>query len=150
MPPLKKIEYERFCQHYAKTANGAESYRVAGYKPKKPATAAANARRLLQKDIIQERLRELAEEMADESIADIREVQERLTAILRMKTKEEHIVVEGYGDGCSEAKIMETAPRLSDVIKAGVELAKMKGGYDSRLSVELTVPVFGGESDLED
>lgn len=150
MPPLKNIRHENFCLHYAETANATESYRNAGYKAKTENAISANATRLLKNDKVQQRLRELAEEMNEAKIADIREVHERLTAILRMETMEEHIVIEGCGEGESVARIVKTAPRLSDVIKAGVELAKMKGGYDSKLQVEVTVPVFGGEESLAD
>ena len=80
----------------------------------------------------------------------IKEVQERLTAILRGETKEEVVVVEGCGDGVSEAKIMNVKTSTREVIKAGVELAKMQGGYDNKLTLDLTIPVFGGEERLED
>ena len=50
----------------------------------------------------------------------------------------------------SEAKVMQIRTPTKEIIKAGVELAKMQGGYDSKLQVELTVPVFGGEDDLVD
>lgn len=149
MPPLKNIRHEQFCLHYARTANATEAYKQAGYSPKNENSAGANARRLLQNDKVKNRLAELAEEMNADKIADIREIHERLTAILRMEATEEHITTEGVGDGVTKTVIVETKPRLNDVIKAGTELAKMKGGYDSRVQVEITVPVFSGEDSLE-
>lgn len=147
---LLNVKQEAFCLHYAKTGNATESYKQAGYNPKNDNSAGANARRLLQKDKIKARLAELAEELASEKIANIKEVQERLTSILRGEIQEEQVVVEGCGDGVSEAKIIKRQPQLKDVIKAGETLAKMQGGFDNKVQVELTVPVFGGEDDIED
>lgn len=147
---LLNVKQEAFCLHYAKTGNATESYKQAGYNSKNDNSAGANARRLLQKDKIKVRLAELAEELASEKIANIKEVQERLTSILRGEIQEEQVVVEGCGDGVSEAKIIKRQPQLKDVIKAGETLAKMQGGFDNKVQVELTVPVFDGEDELED
>lgn len=147
---LLNVKQEAFCLHYAKTGNATESYKQAGYNPKNDNSAGANARRLLQKDKIKARLAELSEELASEKIANIKEVQERLTSILRGEIQEEQVVVEGCGDGVSEAKIIKRQPQLKDVIKAGETLAKMQGGFDNKVQVELTMPVFDGEDELED
>jgi phage terminase small subunit len=147
---LENPKWEAFCLHYAKTGNASEAYRVAGYKTKNERSIYSNCNRLLKNDDIKARLAELAAELASEKIAGIKEVQERLTAILRGETTEDVVIVEGCGDGVSEAKIMEVRVPTKDIIKAGVELAKMQGGYDSKLQVELTIPVFGGEERLED
>lgn len=147
---MLNVKQEAFCLHYAKTGNATESYKKAGYNPKNDNAAGASARRMLLNVKIRERLAQLAEELASEKIASVREVQERLTSILRGEVQEEQIVVEGCGDGVSEAKIMERKPQLKDIIKAGETLAKMQGGFDTKLQVEVTVPVFGGDDNLED
>ena len=147
---LLNPKQEAFCLHYAKTGNATESYKKAGYACKNDAVVAASAVRLLNQVKVKERLAELAEMAASEKIANIAEIQERLTAILRMQQTEEQVVVEGCGDGISEARIVKRAAQLKDVLKAGELLAKMQGGFENKLQVELTVPVFGGESDLED
>ena len=141
---------EAFCLHYAQTGNATESYKKAGYACKNDNAAAACARRLLISAKVQERLAELAEEMASDKIANIAEIQRRLTAILRMEQDEEQVVVEGCGDGVSEARTVTRKAQLKDVLKAGELLAKMQGGFDNKLQVEMTVPVFGGDDDLED
>lgn len=141
---------EAFCLHYAQTGNATESYKKAGYACKNDNAAAACARRLLISAKVQERLAELAEEMASDKIANIAEIQRRLTAILRMELDEEQVVVEGCGDGVSAAKTVTRKAQLKDVLKAGELLAKMQGGFDNKLQVEMTVPVFGGDDDLED
>lgn len=147
---LLNVKQEAFCLHYAKTGNATESYKVAGYQAKTDGAIYANANRLLKNDKVKARLQELAEELKSEKIASIREVQERLTAILRGETTEDVVVTESNGDFTSEARVIEVRTSTKEIIKAGVELAKMQGGYDTKLQVELTVPVFGGEEDLED
>lgn len=141
---------EAFCLHYAKTGNATEAYKVAGYNPTSDKVAGASARRLLLNESIRARLAELSREMASEKIAGIREIQERLTAILRSEIKEEQVVVEGCGDGMSEARIVKRAAQLKDILKAGELLGRMQGGFDNKLQVEVVVPVFGGEDSLED
>lgn len=135
--------------HYAKTGNASESYIKAGYKTTNERSVYSNCNRLLKNDDIRARLAELADELATEKIANIKEIQERLTAILRGEIQEEQIVVEGCGDGVSEATIVKRQPQLKDMIKAGETLAKMQGGFD-KIKVEVITPVFGGEEGLED
>lgn len=136
--------------HYAKTGNATESYKQAGYEAKTERAVYANSNRLLKNDKVKARLQELAEEMASEKIADIREIHEYLTKVIRGETTEDVVVTEGCGDGISEAKVVEVRTANAVRIKAATELAKMKGAYDSKLQLELTVPVFGGEDQLED
>lgn len=141
---------EKFCVYYAQSGNATESYKKAGYACKTEEAVIAAARRLINRPFIKERLKELADMAAADEIANIREVQSKLTSILRGETTEDVVVTEGYGDGCSSAKVVKVRTSTRDVIKAGVELAKMQGGYDSKLNVTVTVPVFGGEERLED
>ena len=147
---LANPKWEMFCLHYAKTGNASEAYKMAGYKTDNDRSIYSNCNRLLKNDDIKARLQELASEMASEKIASIAEVQERLTSILRGDLQEEQVVVEGCGDGISQATIVKRKPQLKDVIKAGETLARMQGAFDNKVQVELTVPVFNGELDLED
>lgn len=146
---LTNDKHEKFCLEYARTANGAESYRKV-YKSKSSAQVLSqSASRLLKNEKIQARLAELYEEMASEKIASAAEVQERLTRILRMEETEDVVVVEGVDKGVSEARIVAKRPQLKDVIKAGETLAKMQGAFDNSVNVNIAVPVFGGEEELE-
>lgn len=147
---LSNVKQEAFCLHYAKTGNATESYKQAGYKAKTEGALYAAANRLLKNVKVQARLKELADEIASDKIANIKEIQERLTRILRMEETEDQIVVEGCGEGCSDARIVKKRPALKDVIKAGETLGKMQGAFDNKIQVEMTVPVFGGEDQLKD
>lgn len=147
---LANKKWERFCLEYAREPNATKAYKKAGYKCKNDASAGSSANKLLKNAKIQARLAELHEEMASEKIASATEIQERLTSILRMEMQEEVVVVEGVEKGVSEARIITKRPSNSDVIKAGQTLAKMQGAWEKNVNVNLVVPKFGGEEELED
>lgn len=144
------VKQEAFCLHYAKTGNATESYKQAGYKVTSDSVTAVNACRLLKNDNIKDRLAEIAKETKTAAIADIAEIQETLTAILRNQAQEQVVVVENIGDFTSEARTVEKDTSIKDRIKAAETLAKMQGAFDNKFQLELTVPQFGGEDSLED
>ena len=160
------VKQEAFCLHYAKTGNATESYKKAGYKAKTENAICANATRLLRNDKIQKRLRELAEKLASDKIASIREIQEYLTSVMRRELKEFVVVTTTEeksmyvpdDDGKIRKQttkkevpqVVEIPARLSDANKAAETLAKMQGGFDTKMQIEVTQPVFGGEDALED
>lgn len=143
MTPKQK----RFCLEYANSGNATESAIKAGYSKK---TAYSIGQENLKKPELQKFLQDLAEQMASQKIATAKEMQEVLTSIIRQEATEEVIVIEGCGDGISEAvtKIKKSSTR--DAIKAIETLAKMQGLFDTSTNVNLVIPVFGGEEDLED
>lgn len=145
LPALENVKWEAFCLHYAKTGNATESYKKAGYKATTETAIYSNANRLLKNDKVKARLQELAEELAGEKIANIKEVQEKLTAILRGEDKEEKMMVKGLGE-LEINKIVNQANQ----IKAAELLAKMQGGFTNNHNVAIAVPVFEGEGDLID
>lgn len=139
------VKQEAFCLHYAKTGNATESYKKAGYKITSDEVTGVNASRLLKNDKIQARLQELADEVHSSAIADITEIQETLTAILRNQAKEQVVVIENF-----KPKTIDKDTSIKDRLEAGKTLAKMQGGFDNTFKVELTVPKFKGEDALED
>lgn len=147
---LLNVKQEAFCLHYAKTGNATESYKKAGYSAKTENALYSAANRLLKNVKVQARLKELADEMASDKIADIREIQEFLTTVIRGETTEDVVVVEGCGDGVSEAIIKKVRTPSKDRIKAAETLGKMKGAFDTKTNINVVIPVFGGEGDLED
>lgn len=160
------VKQEAFCLHYAKTGNATEAYKKAGYKAKTENALCANATRLLRNDKVQERLKELAEELASDKIASIREIQEYLTSVMRRELKECIVVTTTEeksmyvpdDDGKMRKQttkkeipqVVEIPAKLSDANKAAETLAKMQGGFDSKTQIDVIIPVFGGEDDLED
>lgn len=138
---------ERFCQEYVATGNATLSAINAGYAE---SGARQIGNKLLTNNHIQERLKELNGEVLNSKIADAREMQEHLSAIIRGESDEEVIVVEGCGDGVSEAVTKKKKPSQSDKIKAMQLLARMQGVLDSNQTVNVIVPVYGGDQNLED
>lgn len=138
---------KKFCYEYANTGNATQSAISAGYAEK---TARSQGQRLLTLPSVQNYLKQLAKEYASSKIATAKEMQEVLTSIIRQELDEEVIVVEGCGDGISEAVIKKKKPSTRDVIKAIETLAKMQGLYNDNNMMLNVVPVFFGEDELED
>lgn len=143
------VKQEAFCLHYAQTGNATEAYKKAGYAVKTEGAAYAASNRLLKNVKVKNRLKELADEIASNKIANIKEIQEYLTSVMRGESTAEVVVVEGCGEGCSKARRMKKEPDEKERLKAAETLAKMQGGFDSKMTLELTVPVFGGDEEFE-
>ena len=131
------VKQEKFCLEYAKSGNQRQAYFKAGYKCKSDEAADANASRLLRNDKVQARLAELAEEAKNASIADITEMQQTLTSIIRQQLEEEVIVVESVGDFMSEARKMEKKPAIKDIINAINTLGKMQGAFIDKIEADV-------------
>lgn len=138
---------EMFCQEYVISGNGTQAAIKAGYSEK---TANEQAARLLAKVSIQDKIRALSDEIRTEKIIDARKMQEVLTSIILQESQEEVIVVEGCGDGVSEAVTKTKTASQSDRIKAIQLLARMQGALDNSATLNVVLPVFGGENKLED
>lgn len=120
---LDNARWEKFCQAYAQDGNASAAYRAAGYKPRTDAACRVSASQLLTNPNIQHRINELTAEaraQAERSaIADIREIRETMTAIMR-------------------GEIAETKP--ADRIKAGDFLARVGGQAEPEtVKVELSL-----------
>lgn len=143
------VKQEKFCLEYAKTGNQRQAYLLAGYNVKNDETADANASRLLRNANVKARLAELAEEAKNASIADIVEMQQTLTKIIRKQLTEEVIVVESVGDYMSEARKMDKEPSIKDIINAINTLGKIQGAFidkvQQEVDMDLTITVDYGE-----
>lgn len=126
---------ERFCLEYARTSNGAASYKNAYPAVKSDGAARACAARLLTQDNVQARLRELAAEIHSPKIMDAAEMQEWLTKIIRGEEPDSVM----FPDGIERDK--KTAQK--DRLKAAELLGKMQGAFLNRQEIEVTgsVPV---------
>lgn len=144
------VKQERFCLEYAKSGNQRQAYLKAGYNVKSDEAADASASRLLRNAKVKERLAELAEEAKNASIADVVEMQQTLTSIIRKQMTEEVVVVESVGDYMSEARKMDKEPSIKDIINAITTLGKIQGVFSEKLKVDVTPVVISGGEDLED
>ena len=118
------VKQRRFVDAYIETGNAAEAARRAGYKSR---NADVMGRENLRKHTVRKVLEARLKEIEDKRIAKAKEVMEFLTSSMRGEIKEEAVVVEGVGDGCSAARIIEKQIGANDRIKAAVQLAKRYG-----------------------
>ena len=115
---------KKFCDYYITLGKGAEAAIKAGYSEK---NARFYASRTLQKPAIKKYIGARLKQMEEERIADAKEVLRFLTSSMRGDIKEEVVVVEGNGDGCSSARTLEKQIGAGDRIKAATLLAKRYG-----------------------
>lgn len=145
------IKQEKFCIEYAKSGNARQAYISAGYKCSNDNATDAAASRLLSQVKVKERLAELAKEVEDASIADITEMQQKLTEIIRQQLEEEVIVTESVGDFMTEAKKINKKPAIKDVINAINTLGKMQGAFidkvQQEIDMDLNITVDYGDED---
>ena len=141
------IKQEKFCIEYAKSGNARQAYKKAGYQCKNDASVDACASQLLRNPKVKERLAELTEEVKNNAIADIQEMQETLTKIIRQNIEEEVILF----DPASGVQREKKTPAVKEIISAINTLGKMQGAFIEKLDVTGALPVvIAGDDALED
>ena len=139
---------KRFADYYIETGNITEAAVKAGYSKK---TARVIGQENLLKPAIKGYIDEKLETMQDERTASAKEVLEFLTKSMRGEIKEEVVVVEGTGDGTSQARMVEKQIGLRDRIKSAELLGKRYRLYTDKVEVDGVVPVMiVGEDELEE
>lgn len=143
------IKQKMFADEYLVCLNATESAIKAGYSEK---TAYSIGQRLLKKVEVKNYIDEHLKKLEDEKIADVREVMEHLTKVLRGQEQEETIVIEGKGDGITEARKIKKEISPRDRLKAAELLGKRYGLFTDKLqvedaSVELNIKGFEGVID---
>lgn len=124
----------RFCEEYIIDCNATQAAIRAGYKEK---YAHTNANKLLQNTTLKQYIDELLEKIRNNNIADATEVMEYLTSVVRGKSSSEIVVVEGTGDGCSDARRMNKAPDEKERLKAAELLGKRYGLFKESVNLEV-------------
>ena len=124
-----------FADEYLIDLNATRAYRAAYPNCKKNSSADAAARKLLGNTRIQQYINERLEELQSKRVANVQEVMEHLTAVLRGEISEETVVVEGIGDGCSEARIVEKQVGARDRLKAAELLGKRYSLFTEKVEV---------------
>ena len=139
---------KRFADYYIENGNITEAAIKAGYSKK---TARVIGQENLQKPAIKSYIDEKLEAMQDERTASAKEVLEFLTKSMRGELDEEVVVVEGTGDGTSEARKIKKQIGLRERIKAAELLGKRYRLFTDKVEVDGVVPVMiVGESELEE
>lgn len=140
-----------FADEYLIDLNATRAYRAVYKNIKNDGVARRNGSRLLTNADIKKYIDDRLEEIHNEKTADAQEVMEYLTAVLRGESTSEEIVVEGLGDGMSEARTMEKRPSEKDRLKAAELLGKRFGLYTDKVemdaNMDLNITVDYGEDD---
>ena len=125
---------KRFADEYLVDTNATQAAIRAGYSKK---TAYSQGQRLLKNAEIKTYIDEQLEKMSSKKIADATEVMEYLTSVLRGESNAEVVVVEGCGDGYSEARTIDKAPDEKEKLKAAELLGKRYGIFTDKTSVSV-------------
>lgn len=140
---------KQFYKEWLIDANATQAAIRAGYSKK---TAYSQGQRLLKNVEGQKYLAELMAEKESELIASQDEVLKYLTSVMRGKSQSTEIVVEGIGDGCSEARTVLKEPSEKERLKAAELLGRRYGLYTDKIEtdvdMELNITVdYGDKND---
>ncbi len=138
----------RFCDEYLIDLNATQAAIRAGYSEK-------NARNIASENLAKPNIKAYIDErMAEKEsqlIATQDEVLKYLTSVLRGESQSTEIVVEGTGDGCSEARTLKKEPSEKDRLRAAELLGKRYGLYtdkvDTDVDMALTVNIDYGDEE---
>ena len=138
----------RFADEYLIDLNAERAAIRAGYSKR---YARGNAYKLVANECIKEYIKKRMDEKEKELIADQDEVLKYLTSVLRGESLSTEIVVEGLGNGVSEARTMTKHPSEKDKLKAAELLGKRYGLYTDKVEtdvdMELNISIDYGEGD---
>lgn len=124
---------KRFCDEYLIDLNATQAAIRAGYSKR---TAYSIGIENLKKPVIQNYIDERLKQLEDERIAKADEVLKYLTSVMRNEVKEEVVVIEGIGDGCSEARTIKKDMSAKDRNKAAELLGKRYRLFTEKVEVD--------------
>ena len=111
----------KFCDEYLIDCNATQAAIRAGYNEK---TAYSQGQRMLKNVEVKSYIDKRMSEKENERIASQDEVLEYLTSVMRGESQSEVVVVEGIGEGCSEARRVIKQPDEKERLKAAELIGK--------------------------
>ena len=120
-----------FCDEYLKDLNGTRAYKTIYKNVKNDNVAGVRANKLLKHEDIAEYINKRLEEIHNENTADIQEVMEYLTSVMR-GTSESNVLAM-CGDGCQE--VIPKPPDEKERLKAAELLGKRFGMFKDNVDV---------------
>ena len=127
------LKQKRFADEYIISGNATDAAKKAGYSEK---TANRIATENLSKPVIKLYIDQRIKELDDKKIAKQEEVLQYLTSVLRGESKSAIVVVEGCGDGYSEARTVKKTPDEKERLKAAELLGKRYRIFSEKSEVE--------------
>lgn len=113
-----------FCENYLTTMNAVDAYLAVYKNCKSRDNASKHASRLLALPHIRAYVDTCLEKAHSNKVADIQEVMEYLTSVMRGETSAEEVLVVGTGEGCSEPCKVSKAPSEKERLKAAELIGK--------------------------
>ena len=147
-PVTLREKQKRFCDEYLIDLNATQAAIRAGYSGK-------NARNIASENLAKPNIKKYIEDRmaqkATKLIADQDEVLKYLTGVMRNEESEEVVIVEGTGDGCSEARVIKKDASIKDRVKAAELLGKRYSLFtdkvDLNADMDLKITVDYGEDE---
>ena len=127
----------KFCDEYLIDLNATRAYKAAYPHVKSEGAARACASKLLTKANIKTYIDEQLDKISSEKTADAKEVMEYLTSVMRGESQAEIVVIEGTGDGRSDARRMSKAPDEKERLKAAELLGRRYGLFKENVNLEV-------------
>lgn len=147
MAELRNKKHEKFCNEYIKDMNATQAAIRAGYSEK---TAGVQASKLLKIVNIKTRVSELRDAYFNENIMTAQQVEYELTRIALGLSNEKHVVIEGTGEGCSEARIIDKPPDEKSRLKALELMAKRHRILSGDTTIDIKPVLIVGGDDIAD
>ena len=147
MAALKNKRHEKFCHEYIKDMNATQAAIRTGYSKN---TANRIGSRLLSNVDIKSRVAELRDAYLDENIMTAKQVEDELTRIALGLSKEKQVVIEGTGEGCSEARIIDKPPDERSRLKALELMAKRHRILSGDTTIDVQPVIIVGGDDIAD
>ena len=147
MAALKNKRHEKFCHEYIKDMNATQAAIRTGYSKK---TANRIGSRLLSNVDIKSRVAELCDAYLDENIMTAKQVEYELTRIALGLSKEKQVVIEGTGEGCSEARIIDKPPDERSRLKALELMAKRHRILSGDTTIDVQPVIIMGGYEIAD
>lgn len=144
---LSNKKHERFCTEYIKDMNAKQAAIRTGYSEK---SAESQSSRLLRNDKVKTRVAELRDAYFNENIMTAQQVEYELTRIALGLSNEKHVVIEGTGEGCSEARIIDKPPDEKSRLKALELMAKRHRILSGDTTIDIKPVLIVGGDDIAD
>lgn len=138
-----------FCEEYLKDKelNASAAYKRVYKTCKADMTARSNASKLLKRPDVREYIQKKQAEIHDQNTADIKEVEEYLTSVMRGNSRSEVLKLDGVGGQI----VVTKRPEEKDRIRAAELLGKRYGMFKDGLTLDgdmtLNIKVDYGSDD---
>ena len=145
---------KRFCEEYIIDCNATQAAIRAGYSK----STSVNASRWLDPGSTEkynpelaDYIKELLDKIEDEKIAKADEILKYLTSVMRGESEAHEVVVEGQGDGISEARVIVKPPNERERTKAAELLGKRYSLFTDNVNMDSRVVItIEGEDEIRD